>query len=63
MKIALLSLRFAALALVRLVQTLQSKLESLKGWAPQQTPALVPIPIRADRRTRGPVSRYPYRGG
>jgi len=21
------------------------------------------IPIRADRRTRGPVSRHPYRGG
>jgi len=58
-----LSSRFASLVLARLGRSLQSLQESLKGWVPQQAPALVPIPIRADRRTRGPVSRHPYRGG
>ena len=57
------SLRSASLLLARLGQSLQSLHESLKEWAPQQAPELVPIPIRAERRTRGPVSRHPYRRG
>lgn len=57
-----LSLRSAFLALARLGQSLPSLLESLRGWAPQPAPLLVPIPIRAERRTRGPVGRHPYRG-
>jgi len=58
-----LSSRFASLVLARLGRSLQSLQESLKGWVPQQAPALVPIPIRTDRRTRAPVSRHPYQGG
>jgi hypothetical protein len=57
-----LSLRSAFLVLARLRQSLQSLQESLRGWAPQPAPVLVPIPIRAERRTRGPVARHPYRG-
>lgn len=57
-----LSLHSASLLLARLGQSLQSLQDSLKGWVPQQAPVLVPIPIRADRRTRGPVGRHPYRG-
>ena len=48
--------------LARLGQSLQSLRESFMGWPPQQVPELVPIPIRAERRTRGPVSRHPHRG-
>ena len=58
-----LSSRYASLVLARLGRSLQSLQEFLKGWVPQQAPALVPIPIRADCRSRGPVSRHPYRGG
>ena len=58
-----LSAGFASLVLSRLGQSLPSLQESLKGWLPQQAPVLVPIPIRADRRTRGPVVRRPDRGG
>lgn len=58
-----LSSHFAPLVLARLGRSLRSLQESLKGWVPQQAPALVPIPIRADRRTRAPASRHPYRGG
>ena len=50
------------LVLARLGQSLQSLQESFRGWALQQAPELVPIPIRAERRTRGPVSRHPHRG-
>jgi hypothetical protein len=57
-----LSLRSASLVLVRLVQRLKSLQGPLRGWVPQPAPAVVPIPIRTDRSTRGPVSRYPYRG-
>jgi hypothetical protein len=57
-----LSSRFASLVLARLGRSLQSLQESLKGWVPQQAPVLVPIPIRAAHRTRGPVSRHPCRG-
>jgi hypothetical protein len=57
-----LSLRSAFLALARLGQSLPSLLESLRGWASQPAPLLVPIPIRAERSTRGPVGRHPYRG-
>ena len=56
-----LSLRFAFLALARLGQSLQSLQESLRERVPQPAPVLVPIPIRAERRTRGPVGRHPYR--
>lgn len=58
-----LSLRSAFLVLDRLGQSLQSLQESLRGWAPQPAPVLLPIPIRTERRTRGPVGRHPYRGG
>lgn len=57
-----LSLRSAFLVLARLGQSLKSLQESLRGWAPRPAPVLVPIPIRAERRTRGPVGRHPYRG-
>jgi len=59
-----LSLRSAFLVLARLGQSLQSLQESLRGWArlPAPAPVLVPVPIRAERRTRGPVDRHPYRG-
>ena len=57
-----LSSRFASLVLARLGRSLQSLQESLKGWVPQQAPVLVPIPIRADRRTRGSVRRHPVPG-
>ena len=57
-----LSLRSTSLVLVRLVQSLKSVQGLLSGWVPTPAPALVPIPIRTDRSTRGPVSRYPYRG-
>ncbi len=57
-----LSLRSAFLVLARLGQTLQSLQESLRRWAPQPAPVLVPIPIRTERRTREPVGRQPYRG-
>ena len=56
-----LSLRSAFLVLARLGQSLQSLQESLRGWAPQPAPVLVPVRIRAGRRTRGPVGRNPYR--
>ncbi|MFN9278357.1 MAG: hypothetical protein ACK6DW_01265 [Betaproteobacteria bacterium] len=56
-----LSLRFAFLALARLGQSLQSLKESLRERVPQPAPVLVPIPIRAERRTRGTVGRHPYR--
>jgi hypothetical protein len=56
------SLRSAFLVLARLGQSLQSLQESLRGWAPQRAPVLVPIPIRAERRTCGPLGRHPYRG-
>ena len=59
MKLSLLS---ASLVFVRLLQRLKSLQESLRGWVPRQAPALVPIPIRTDRSTRGPVSRRPYQG-
>ena len=58
-----LSSRFASLVLARLGRSLQSLQESLMGWVPRQALALVPIPIQADRGSRGPVSRHPYRGG
>jgi hypothetical protein len=57
-----LSLRSAFLVLARLGQSLQLLQESLRGWAPQPAPVIVPIPIRAERRTRGPVGRHPHRG-
>ena len=56
-----LSLHSASLLLARLRQSLQSLQESLKGWLPQQVPVLVPLPIQADRRTRGQVGRHLYR--
>ena len=58
-----LSLRSAALALAWLRQNLQSLHMCLEGWVPHEAPALVPIPIRTGRQTRGPVGRDPYRGG
>jgi hypothetical protein len=56
-----LSLRFAFLVLARLRQNWQSLQASLRGWAPRLAPALVPIPIRDESRTRGPIGRHPYR--
>ena len=58
-----LASRFVFLVLARFGQSLQSLQESFKAWVPQPAPGLVPIPIRAERHTRGPVSRHPHRGG
>ena len=55
------SLRFASLVIARIKQSLHLLKEDLRQWAPKQTPVLVPIPIRTERRTRGPVGRHPYR--
>lgn len=49
-----LSLRSASLVLVRLVRSLKSLQGPLTGRVPHPAPALVPIPIRIDRSTRGP---------
>ena len=46
------SLRFASLVIARIKQSLLLLKEDLRQWAPKQTPVLVPIPIRAERRTR-----------
>lgn len=56
------SLRSAFLVLARFGESLQSLQWSLRGWAPQPAPVLVPIPIRAEHRTRRSVGRHPYRG-
>ena len=56
-----LPLRSVFLVLGRFGQSLQSLHESFRGWAPQ--PARVPIPIRAERRTSGLVSRHSRWGG
>lgn len=56
-----LSLRSTSLLLARLVQSLKSLQGPLRGWVPRPAPALVPIPIRADRSTHRPMSRDPYR--
>ena len=52
--------RFASLMLARLGQSMQSLPEALKEWVSQRAPMLVPIPIRAAPRTRGPISRHQY---
>ena len=58
-----LPLRAVFLVLARFGHSLQSLRESFRGWVPQSAPGIVPIPIRAERRTRGPVSRHPLWGG
>ena len=50
--------RLASLMLARLGQSLQSLQELPKKWVSRWAPMLVPIPIRADLRTREPISRH-----
>ncbi len=56
------SLRFASLVTARIKQSLHLLKEDLRQWAPQQAPALVPIPIQAERRTPRSDRRHPARG-
>ncbi len=56
------SLRFASLVIARIKQSLHLLKEDLRQWAPQQTPVLVSIPIRAERRTRLSDRRHSARG-
>ncbi len=56
------SLRFASLVIARIKQSLHLLEEDLRQWAPKQTPVLVPIPIRAERRTRHFDRRHSARG-
>jgi len=56
-----LSLRSAFLVFARLGESLQSLQESLRAWAPQLAPVLVPIPIQPERRVRGTAGPRDYR--
>ena len=58
-----LLMRSVVLVLARFGQGLQSLQEPFRSWVPQPAPGLVPIPIRAERRTRGPVNRHLRRYG
>jgi hypothetical protein len=53
-----LSLRFASLVVTRITQGLHLLKEDLRQWAPTQTPVLVLVPIRAERRTRHSDRRH-----
>jgi hypothetical protein len=55
------SLRFASLIVARIKQSLHLLKEDLRQWVPQQAPALVPIPIPAERRLRQSDRRHPAR--
>lgn len=55
------SLRFESLVITRIKQSLHLLKEELRQWAPQQAPALVPIPIRQENRTRQSDRRHPAR--
>jgi hypothetical protein len=57
-----LSLRSAWLLLARLQGRLQELHSALDRWAPQPAPALVPIPIRAERHPHRLIGRRPDRG-
>jgi len=52
------SLRLAFLVVARIKQSLRLLKEDLRQWVPKQTPVLVPIPIRAERRTRHSDRRH-----
>jgi len=54
-------LRFASLVLARIEQRLHLLKEVLRKWVPRPAPALVPIPIAAERRTRESDRRHPAR--
>ena len=55
-------LHTALRVLARLTGRLQGLPGSLRRWAPQPAPALVPIPIRAQRHPHGPTGRHPWQG-
>ena len=55
------SLRFASLVFARIRQSLHLLKGNLRQWVPQQAPALVLIPIRAERRLRQSDYRHPAR--
>ena len=55
------SLRFAFFVIARIKQSLHLLKEDLRQWVPQPAPVLVPIPIRAERRTRHSDRRHPAR--
>jgi hypothetical protein len=54
-------LRFASLVAARIRQSLRVLKGNLRPWVPQQAPALVLIPIRAERRLRQSDYRHPAR--
>ncbi len=56
------SLRFSSLVVARIKQSLHLLKEDLIQWVPQQAPALVPIPIPAERRLRQSDRRHPAQG-
>lgn len=56
------SLRFASIVIAHVKQSLHLLKEDLRQWVPQQAPALVPIPILAERRARRSDRRHPVRG-
>lgn len=53
-------LRSTLRVLARLEGSLQGLSGSLRRWALQPHPALVPIPIRAERHPHGPIGRRPW---
>ncbi len=50
-----------SLARVRLIRILRSLRQSLLSWLPQPAPALVPIPIRAERGRLDDLRRARHR--
>jgi hypothetical protein len=56
-----LSSRLISIVFARFGQRPQLLQASLNRWLPQQAPVLVPIPIRADRRTADQVGRHASR--
>jgi len=55
------SLHFASLVVARIKQSLHVPKGALRQWVPKQAPALVLIPIRAERRLRQSDCRHPAR--
>jgi hypothetical protein len=55
------SSRLAYLLIARMKRNLHLLNEALRPWAPKQAPALVPIPIRSENRTRWSDRRHPTR--
>lgn len=56
------SLRHVSFAMFQIKQCLQVLKEHFRGWVPQQSPMLVPVPISAKRRTRQSGRRHSIHG-